>query len=192
MTDARIVHTGRAVSIFFAAATLWLMFVWTRRVFGVAAAWIAFTLLCLNATLYEWAVVLKPDMAQLFFLMLALALTCRLADEPRLRWLVPAASAAGLAFACKYSGLFVLPDHRLRLRLAPDRAGHVDARVTTLRWLTAAKAALLFAGSRFLNVTWIASHLTEDGHIDAVVSPHTLRVLVHHRARCRGGSGPPR
>ena len=80
LTDARIVHTGRAVSVVFAAAMLWLTFVWTRRVFGEAAAWIAFAALIANATLYAWAVVLKPDMAQLFFLMLALALTCRLAD----------------------------------------------------------------------------------------------------------------
>jgi 4-amino-4-deoxy-L-arabinose transferase-like glycosyltransferase len=177
VTDERIVHTGRAVSIFFAAATLWLVFVWTRRVFGVAAAWIAFTLLCLNATLYEWAVVLKPDMAQLFFLMLALALTCRLAGEPRLRWLVLAASAAGLAFACKYSGLFVLPIIGFVCVWRPIDLRQVDARVTALRWLTAAKALLLFAGSRFLNVTWIASNLTEDGHIDAAVSPHTLSVM---------------
>jgi 4-amino-4-deoxy-L-arabinose transferase-like glycosyltransferase len=177
VTDERIVHTGRAVSIFFAAATLWLVFIWTRRVFGVAAAWIAFTLLCLNATLYEWAVVLKPDMAQLFFLMLALALTCRLAGEPRLRWLVPAASAAGLAFACKYSGLFVLPIIGLVCVWRPIEPRHVDARVTALRWLTAAKALLLFAGSRFLDLTWIASHLTEDGHIDAAVSTHTLSVM---------------
>jgi 4-amino-4-deoxy-L-arabinose transferase-like glycosyltransferase len=177
VTDARIIHTGRAVSLIFAAATLWLMFAWTRRMFGVAAAWIAFTLLCLNATLYAWAVVLKPDMAQLFFLMLALALTCRLAGEPRLRWLVLGSSAAGLAFACKYSGLFVLPIIGVVCVWRPLNLHHADTRVTALRWLTAAKALLLFAGSRLLDVTWIAAHLTEDGHIDAAVSPHGLSVL---------------
>jgi Dolichyl-phosphate-mannose-protein mannosyltransferase len=177
VTDARIVHTGRLVSVFFAAATLWLTFVWTRRVFGGAAAWIAFTLLCLNATLYEWAVVLKPDMAQLFFLMLALALTCRLASEPRLRWLILAASAAGLAFACKYSGLFVLPIIGVVAAWRPIESRHVDVRVTALRWLTAGKALSLVAGSRFLDLTWIASNLTEDGHIDAAVSLNMLSVL---------------
>jgi predicted membrane-bound dolichyl-phosphate-mannose-protein mannosyltransferase len=177
VTDARIVHTARGVSLVFAAAALWLTFVWARRVFGDAAAWVAFTLLCVNATLYEWAVVLKPDMAQLFFLMLALALTCRLADEPRLRWLVLASSAAGLAFACKYSGLFVLPVIGAVAAWRPIEQRHADAKVTALRWLTAGKALLMLVGSRFLDMTWIAANLTEDGHIDAAVSPHTLSVL---------------
>jgi hypothetical protein len=67
LTDMRIVYTGRAVCVVFAAATLWLTFVWARRVFGDAAAWIAFAALSVNATLYTRAVILKPDMAQLFF-----------------------------------------------------------------------------------------------------------------------------
>ena len=177
LTDARIVHTGRAVSVFFAAAMLWLTFVWTRRVFGGAAAWIAFAALIVNATLYTWAVVLKPDMAQLFFLMLALALTCRLADEPRLRWLVLASSAAGLAFACKYSGLFVLPIIGAVSIWCPIASLRPDMRVRALRWLTGAKAAVLFSASMFFETGWIAAHLTEDGRIDTAISPETFTAL---------------
>jgi hypothetical protein len=96
LSDARIVQTGRSISVFFAAATLFLTFVWTRRVFGAAAAWIALSVLLVNATLYAWAVALEPDMAQLFFLVLALALTCRFADEPRIRgWRSPRPRRSG-------------------------------------------------------------------------------------------------
>src|SRR4029077_20916612 len=115
--------------------------------------------------------------AQLFFLMLALALTCRLASEPRLRWLILGASGAGLAFACKYSGLFVLPIIGVVAAWRPIESRHVDVRVTALRWLTAGKALLLVASSRFLDLTWIASNLTEDGHIDAAVSLNMLSEL---------------
>jgi 4-amino-4-deoxy-L-arabinose transferase-like glycosyltransferase len=177
VSDARIVHTGRMVSVLFAGATLWLTFVWTRRVFGGTAAWIAFALLVFNPTLYEWAVVLKPDMAQLFFLMLALAMTCRLADGPGIPSLLMASSAAGLAFACKYSGLFVLPIIGAVCVWRPLPSHHADARVTVLRWLTAAKGLALLVASRFLDAAWIASHLTEDGHIDAAVSSHALAVM---------------
>ena len=176
LSDARIIHTGRSISVLFAAATLYLTFVWARRAFGAAAAWIAFSVLLVNATLYTWAVVLKPDMVQLFLLMLSLALTSRLAEEPRIRWLALASAAAGLAFACKYSGLFVLPIIGAVVVWRPVEGGPA-ARVTLLRWLTAALAIVLLAGSFLLNVAWIASHLTEDGHIDAGVSPFALTLL---------------
>jgi hypothetical protein len=178
LSDPRIVQTGRAISVIFAAATLWLTFVFARRVFGAAAAWIAFAALMVNATLHTWAVVMKPDMAQLFFLMTALALTCRLAGEPRLRWLVLSSGAAGLAFASKYSGMFLLPVIGGVSLWRPIATGRVDARVSTLRWLTVAKAATLLAGSLVLDAAWIASHLTEDGRIDGVVSTHALTLLV--------------
>ncbi len=177
LTDARIVQTGRGICLLFAAATLWLTFVWTRRVFGTAAAWIALTALLVNPTLYSWAVVLKPDMAQLFFLMLALALTCRMADEPRLRWLTLASAAAGLAFACKYSGLFALPIIGAVAVWRPIASERPAAQVAALRALAALFAISLIAGSLFLNLEWIASHLTEDGRIDARVSQQLLAQL---------------
>ena len=177
LTDPRIVQTGRALSACFAAATLWLTFAFARRVFGTAAAWIALAALMVNATLHTWAVVMKPDMAQLFFLTLALALACRLAEEPRLRWLVLASGAAGLAFASKYSGMFLLPIIGGVCLWRPMATGRVEARVSALRWLTAAKAATLFAGSLMLDAAWIASHLTEDGRIDGVVNPQALTWL---------------
>ena len=177
LSDPRIVQIGRSISVLFAAATLWLTFVWTRRAFGEAAAWIALSVLLVNPTLYTWAVVLKPDMAQLFFLMLALALTCRMADEPRLRWLALASAAAGLAFACKYSGLFALPIIGAVAVWRPIASDRHAAHVAALRALAAVFAVALLAGSLFLNLEWIASHLTEDGRIDAKVSQQLIALL---------------
>jgi hypothetical protein len=175
--DPRIVQTGRTISVLFAAATLWLTFLWTRRVFGEAAAWIALSVLLVNATFYTWAVALKPDMAQMFFLILALALTCRLAEEPRTRWLALASAAAGLAFACKYSGLFVLPIIGAVMVWRPIAYDQPAARAAGLRGLTAVFAIAVLAGTVFLNMEWIASHLTEDGRIDAKVSQSLLTQL---------------
>jgi 4-amino-4-deoxy-L-arabinose transferase-like glycosyltransferase len=177
LTDARIVQTGRAICLLFAAATVWLTFVWSRRVFGAAAAWIALAALLVNATLYSWAVILKPDMAQLFFLMLALALTWRMAVEPRTRWLALASAAAGLAFACKYSGLFALPIIGAVAVWRPIASDRPATHAAALRALAVIIAVALLAGSLFLNLEWIASHLTEDGRIDARVSQQLLAQL---------------
>lgn len=178
LSDPRIVQVGRSISVLFAAATLWLTFVWTRRVFGDAAAWIALSALLVNATLYTWAVALKPDMAQIFFLMLALAFTSRLAEEPRLRWLTLASAAAGIAFACKYSGLFVLPIIGAVAIWRPVAGLRPAARIAVLRIAAAILAVALLAGAGFLNIDWIASHLTEDGRVDARISGQRLRQLA--------------
>jgi hypothetical protein len=176
LTDTRIVLVGRTVSIVFAAATLWLTFVFARHVFGDHAAWIAFAALAVNATFQTWAVALKPDMTQLFFLMAALALTCELAEQPGFGVLALAAGAAGLAFAAKYSGLFVLPIIGAVSVWRPIGGGRVATRVTVLRWLTVAKAAALFVVSRISDAAWIGAHLTEDGRIDSI-APATLTRL---------------
>jgi predicted membrane-bound dolichyl-phosphate-mannose-protein mannosyltransferase len=173
--DPRIVQIGRTISVLFAAATLGLTFVWTRRAFGEAAAWIALSVLLVNATFYTWAVALKPDMAQIFFLLLALAFTSRLAEAPRTRWLALASAAAGLAFACKYSGLFVLPIIGAVTFWRPIAYDRPAVRVAALRGLAAAFAIVGLAGAVFLNMEWIASHLTEDGRVDARLSQLLLR-----------------
>jgi 4-amino-4-deoxy-L-arabinose transferase-like glycosyltransferase len=178
LSDPRIVQTGRSISVLFAAATVWLTFIWTRRAFGEAAAWIALGLLFINATLYTWSVALKPDLAQIFFLMLALAFASRLAEEPRLRWLALASVSAGVAFACKYSGLFVLPIIFAVVVWRPVAGARPAVRAAVLRGVVAVVAVALFAGTVFLNVEWIASHLTEDGRIDARVSAQRLAQLA--------------
>jgi hypothetical protein len=185
LTDARILYVGRGLSVLFAGATALLTFVWARRSYGMSAAWIAFSLLLVNRTLYVGTAEIKPDNVQPFFLMLALFFVARLADEPRLRWLTLAATTAGLAFAAKYSGLFVLPLAGLAVLRRPPAVQHEGSRIAVLRVCLGIAAIALLMASTIFNVEWIASHLTSDGHIDVPVSDRLLTMLT---AAARGGA----
>ena len=67
VTDGRILHLGRAINLLFGAGTALITFAWSRRVYGRVAAWIAFSLVIVNTTLYMGIAQVQPDIAQLFF-----------------------------------------------------------------------------------------------------------------------------
>jgi len=184
ITDAHILYVGRALGVVFAAATALLTFVWARRAYGTGAAWIAFSLLLVNQTLYLETAELNPDLGQLFFLMLALAFLVKLAEESRPKWLMLASIAAGLAFAAKYSGLFILPVAVLALMRRPPAVARPDSTVMLLRGCVAVGAVMLLLAGTIVDDGWIASHLTSDGRID---SPIAGRLLALARLSARGG-----
>ena len=184
VTDARILYVGRGINLIFGAACVLFIFEWSRRVYGRAAAWIAFSLVLVNATLYIGISEVQPDIVQLFFLMLSLGLTVRLAGRPESRWLVLAAATAGLAFACKYSGLFVLPIIAVAVARRPVTLQRPALSLAALRTSLVVCGALLVALSFVFNAGWIAAHLTEDGHIDSPLSAHLLSLLT---VATRGG-----
>ena len=186
VTDARILYVGRSLNLLFGMGTLLFIFAWTRRASGAAAAWIALSLLVVNGTLYMGIAQMQPDIAQLFLLMVSLALTVRLAGRPETRWLVLASATAGLAFACKYSGLFVLPIIAIAVARRPVPVRRPHRTIAGLRIAVLAGGALLIALSFFLNVGWIAAHLTEDGHLD---SPAAIRMLGLLTVVARGAGG---
>src|SRR5262249_34879085 len=104
-----VVAIARGVSVAAAAAVLLGTFAWARRLYGSLAAWIALLLVALNQTIYTWAGIVHPDMLQSVLLLAALYYTARCFDEPKTKVIFTASVFAGLAFATKYSGLFVLP-----------------------------------------------------------------------------------
>lgn len=110
ISDQQIIVWLRLIATLFAVGTLGLTFALTRRYFGRFAAWLATLLLAVTVLNFlEMAAMSHADMPQLFFIMLSLAFCCRLSEDHQWSWLIWAAAAAGLAFGCKYSGLFVLP-----------------------------------------------------------------------------------
>ena len=186
VTDARILYVGRSINLVFGVGTALLIFAWTRRTYGRAAAWIALSLLVVNGTLYMGIAQMQPDIVQLFLLMASLALTVRLANRPDARWLVLASATAGLAFACKYSGLFVLPIVAIAVARRPVPVSRPGATVAALRAAVLAGGALLVVLGFFFNAAWIAAHLTEDGRIDSPIAGQVLSLLT---ALTRGAGG---
>jgi hypothetical protein len=110
VSEQQIIVWLRMIPALFAIATIVLTFLMTRRYFGRLAAWLsAFLLPFTVLNFLEMSAMSHSDIPQVFFLMLGIYFCCRLAEDGRLKWLIWASVAAGFAFGCKYSGLFLLP-----------------------------------------------------------------------------------
>jgi len=110
VTEQDIIVWLRIIPAIFAVATITMTFVLARRYFGHLAAWVgAFLLAFVPLNFVEMSSMSHSDVPQVFFLVLSLYFCCRLVEERRQKWFVWACVAAGLAFSCKYTGLFLLP-----------------------------------------------------------------------------------
>jgi hypothetical protein len=110
VSEQQIIVWLRMIPALFAIATVALTFLMTRRYFGRLAAWLSTFLLSFTVLNFlEMSAMSHSDIPQVFFLMLSIYFCCRLAEDGRLKWLIWASVAAGFAFGCKYSGLFLLP-----------------------------------------------------------------------------------
>lgn len=168
VTEAQILLVLRSLSFLFAGATIVITGAWAASHAGAAAGFTAGLLLVLSPLLAEWATLSHPDTAQVFFLMLSLYLVARLVTRVTPRRVAEASAAAGLAFACKYSGMFVLPlIATLVVRGAPPVAEEqADRMLRRLRWLVAAGGvAAVFAGA-VLEADRLVAWLAEDGRVD--------------------------
>lgn len=110
ITEQQIIVWLRMIPALFALATVVVTFVIARRYFGHLAAWLSALLLSVTGVEFlRMSVMSHSDIPQLFFLMLGTYFCCRLAEDGHSGWLIAASASAGLAFGCKYSGLFLLP-----------------------------------------------------------------------------------
>jgi hypothetical protein len=110
VSQQAIIIALRITSMLFAAATVILAFILSRRYFGRAAGWLAvLALLTMSFEFIRMSAIAKPDMAQVFFLLLAMYFCCRFTENGELKHLALAAVGAGFAFASKYAGVLLLP-----------------------------------------------------------------------------------
>ena len=110
VTEQHMIVALRLVPALFAIAAVVVGFLLARRYFGKLAAWLTAFFLCSVPLLFlEFSVLSHPDIPQVFFMVCGVYAGCRLMEEGHWRWLNLGSVAAGLAFASKYSGLFLLP-----------------------------------------------------------------------------------
>lgn len=135
ISEQQIIVALRLVPVLFAGLSTIAVFVLTWRYFGRFSAWLAvFLFSVVPLHFLESSVVSRPDIPQVFFLIIGIYFCCRLAETGYARWLFTASACAGFAFACKYSGAFLLPI----LWIIPE-IYHVTAQahnrsVPVLRW----------------------------------------------------------
>ena len=181
VSDTLVVETGRAISLASAVALLLFSAWWARRAYGSAAAWLTLLLIALNPTVYTWAVMLHPDMLQALLLMAALYCTACALERPTTACLLWASAAAGLAFAAKYSGMFVLPLIAVAAvgRRTVGGGSAASRRLMVARTVLALMALTLLAAFA-IDANWIVRHVTADGHVDVplVMSLDTLVVVI--------------
>jgi hypothetical protein len=110
VTEQQIIVWLRMIPTLFALATVALTFWMARRCFGRLAAWLSAFLLSFTVLNFlRMSVMSHSDIPQVFFLMMGMYFCCRLAEDGHSTWLISASVAAGFAFGCKYTGLFLLP-----------------------------------------------------------------------------------
>ncbi len=179
LSERAIVIGARAVSLASAAGLLLFAFWWARRAYGSLTAWLAMALVALNPTVYEWAAVVHPDMLQALCLLVALFFTVSAFERPTTARILVASTFAGLGFAAKYSGLFVLPLIAIALvrRRAVVSGGGAAKRVMLKRAALSMTAAVMLIGGLAIDSAWVITHVTVDGHVD-VPLPMSLDAAI--------------
>ncbi len=180
-SDQRLVIALRLVSWASAIGAVFTTFLLSRRFFGSAIAWGAAVLTCVVSTEFiHWSVHSHPDIPQVLFLMISLFFCCELARTDSLRSLVLSSIAAGLAFACKYSGLFLLPviwlvvlSHTSQRREVLPRRVDLERFAVALRSLIAVFGLSLIAAGLSATREFANLHLSTDGSVDS----HNLEFL---------------
>jgi 4-amino-4-deoxy-L-arabinose transferase-like glycosyltransferase len=174
VSDQEIVVALRLVSAVSALGCVVMTFVLARRYFGAFQSWLSALFLGLGSlTFLEWSTISHPDVPQLFFLLASIFCCCRLMEEGTLKWLIGAAVSAGLAFACKYLGILLLPiicliAVRHRVHVARGAEFVLDREISTV-WL---RSSVVFGGvvlvvmGVLFTEEFAARYLTADGTVD--------------------------
>lgn len=108
--DQAIIIAQRLTSLFSWALIIMLSFLLAKRFFGQLCAWLVFLLLAtVSHIIIQYASISGPDMLQCFLFLLGLYFCCLYVELPLIRWVIGASVCAGLAFATKFGGVFLLP-----------------------------------------------------------------------------------
>ncbi|MFX0199137.1 MAG: ArnT family glycosyltransferase [Candidatus Hodarchaeota archaeon] len=188
ISEQHIIIVLRLVPCVFAIATIIATFVLTRRYLGRFAAWLAATLLAIVPLKFlELSVVSHPDVPQLFFLLLGVYFCCRFVEQEDFRWLIWSSACAGLAFATKYGGVFLLPIIWILLVVKIIRNDSRQLETNTARFALAARVVIGAGGiicviiGTIITSEFVGSYLAADGRIDDALKIqflHSARVIV--------------
>jgi hypothetical protein len=168
VSEQHIIVWLRMIPTLFAIATIALTFLVSRDYFGHLAAWLsAFLLTFTVPNFLEMSAMSHADIPQLFFLMLSVYFCCRLAGDGHLKWLIWSSVAAGFAFGCKYSGLFLLPIIGLYGTLATITLDTTRFRVNSDRVVKVSRLLVACAGAGLLILGFVVVPYAAAPYADA-------------------------
>ena len=125
VSESTIVLVYRTICAGFGMGCLLLTYHLGRVFVGRRAGLIGAALLALTPIFLRWGVTIHPDLPQLFWILLALYLVCRLGLRFGLKDLMGASICAALAFNTKYGGVFLLPIISFAALMPSDPVGNV-------------------------------------------------------------------
>jgi 4-amino-4-deoxy-L-arabinose transferase-like glycosyltransferase len=140
---------------------LWMTFLLGRWAFDSFVGFISASMLGLNPTFLRWAIEAHPDLPQLFFLLASLLCICKYSNAPTLKRLVWASLGAGLAFATKYAGIFLLPVFGLAVYWSCPFTPGMGRLKTRGLWIQWSVVAGVFTGVYLLTNPFVFSHFSE-------------------------------
>jgi 4-amino-4-deoxy-L-arabinose transferase-like glycosyltransferase len=109
VTDELILVALRLISLAAGTGCVYLTYLLGRRLWGSWIGALGAAIVALSTTVLAWSTTAHPDMPQLFWLLLGLLWTVKLAGRPSRTSVAVAAICAALAFASKYTGELLLP-----------------------------------------------------------------------------------
>lgn len=185
-TFHELLQWGRWGTIALSAALLVLIFVWTRQLWGDAAAWFALALAALEPNLAAHGRLATTDTAPTLLFLLTGYFLWRFARDPSRRRVLPMGAAFGLAWCSKHSGAVLLPAIGLALAvMALARPGALNRLIPAawmprihpkLRGLAVALAVSLSAGAAGMVVIWAGYGFEIGDSIEGPVPPNRSHV----------------
>jgi hypothetical protein len=100
---------GRAMIVLFNLATGVLIFCWSRRLFGTAAAFLSLSLFVFSPNFLAHGALATSDACMTFFFLASVGAWWRHLHDGRARWWWLSAVAFGFAWVAKYSAVLLLP-----------------------------------------------------------------------------------
>jgi len=184
VTEQQIIVTLRLIPTLFSVATIGATFFLVRRYFGRLAAWLAALLLSIVPWKFlQYSVISLPDIPQLFFLVLGIYFCCRFFEEDHPKWMLWASTSAGLAFASKYSGIFLLPIIWMILAVHMIRSDSSQIKINTVqlatvfRYVAASVGIVCVVAGIIITPEFIGGALAADGRIDDALQVQFLNSM---------------
>ncbi len=100
---------GRAMNMIWSVATGLLVFVWTRRLFGLAGAFTALLFWAFSPTFLAHGALATSDMCMTFFMLASVGAYWRHLQNVNWKTALASAAITGLAFVAKYSAVLLPP-----------------------------------------------------------------------------------
>ncbi len=109
VSDQIIVISSRLVDVVFAILSVGGLCILSQRIYNFSIGALAGLFLLTTPNFLFWSTIAKPDIPQIFFLIISIYFCVRLLEEYSNRDMILSTVFTGLSFGTKYSGIFLLP-----------------------------------------------------------------------------------